>query len=156
MFSEKWRTGEHHKGKPVEPQGFCPVLQWEQREHKRIAELKGAHMTAKEYLQRISAIEAEKSINTSEIERLSESGINSESIIREISENILRLERERQEIISTIKKLDIDGLSVLYGRYACNVSLKEIAYSMNRSLSWVNEKHREAIKELQTILDATN
>ena len=70
-----------------------------------------------------------------------------------IEKQIATDEKKRQEIISTIEQLSPYESTVLYKRYGCDKSLKEIERELQRSYSWVSKTHRIAVKKVQLILD---
>ena len=74
-------------------------------------------------------------------------------IEREIDEHIDRLVDLRNEVISTIEKLEKDEYELLHLVYVQHVSLKDAADQMNYSYSWVTWVHGKALLNVQRIID---
>ena len=70
-----------------------------------------------------------------------------------IEEDIERLKDERMQIIRTIERLPIPEYSILCKIYIEDFTMKEIAFSYERSYDWVKKKKRRALKMIQQILD---
>ena len=70
-----------------------------------------------------------------------------------IEEEIKELEKKRQGIIDTIEQLPLNEYKILYEIYVEGYMLKEIPYHFDKSYEWVQKKKREALKQLQLILD---
>ena len=70
-----------------------------------------------------------------------------------IEDEIKELEKKRRGIIETIEKLPYYEYRVLYGEYVDGYMLKELMAQLDKSYAWVQKKKREALKQLQAVLD---
>ena len=70
-----------------------------------------------------------------------------------IEEELERLKDERMEIIRTIEMLPIPEYSILCKLYIEDYTMKEVAYSFDRSYDWVKKKKRKALRMIQQILN---
>lgn len=70
-----------------------------------------------------------------------------------LDEEIQRLEKRKQSIIYTIEQLKPKAYDILHKKYIQYMSLEEIAEIYSYSYSAIKNKHREALKQLQEILD---
>ena len=74
----------------------------------------------------------------------------------EMETDLRHLLAERQEIIELMRQLkNRDQFTVLWESYVMNRTNQEIADKMERSLSWVGSVKLSALKELDTILEAS-
>lgn len=71
----------------------------------------------------------------------------------ELEKRIVQLEEEKQEIISTIEQLDVEHYDILHKRYVQYKSLDIISHESGYAWSTIKNKHKEALKQLQIILD---
>ena len=74
-------------------------------------------------------------------------------IEQEIGRYIDRLCDKRKGIMDTIALLDVDEYDVLHQIYVQYKSMKEVAMDLDRSTSWVKHIRKNAINNLQKILD---
>ena len=72
----------------------------------------------------------------------------------DIENEIHALKAERQAIIKTIEQLPTTEYDLLYQHYVNDCTMKELAYHFDKSHEWVKVKRREALKHLQSVLDA--
>ena len=70
-----------------------------------------------------------------------------------IEKQIAEDEKKMKEIIKTIEQLKPLESTILYKRYGCDKSLKEIARELRRSYSSVSKIHGIGVKRVQRILD---
>ena len=70
-----------------------------------------------------------------------------------IDEEIAKMKAEIKSIIRTMEKLKADEYDVLFKRYVLNRTWREIAEVHGCSVSWVYSIHKEALKDLQKLLD---
>lgn len=70
-----------------------------------------------------------------------------------IEEEIKELEKKRQSIIDTIESLPYYEYKILYMIYVDGYMVKELPSELDKSYSWVLWKKREALRQLQSILD---
>lgn len=70
-----------------------------------------------------------------------------------IDEEIERLKGEIAEIIATLQKLKKSEYDCLHKMYVQHLSLKEVQTAMKKSYSWVKSKHKQALENLQRILN---
>lgn len=101
-------------------------------------------------------------VNRSEGERVQSSGSQqkmadaldkSVDIEREIAQKIDELIDKRQEVISTIEQLNAVEYDLLHKVYVQYLTLKDVAHAYDRSDSWANYIHGQALKHVQNILD---
>lgn len=71
----------------------------------------------------------------------------------DIEAEIRALQKERQEIISTIERLPTEEYDLTYRLYVKGESMKEIAYHFGKSYDWVKRKKSYALKLVQHMLD---
>lgn len=71
----------------------------------------------------------------------------------EINQRIIELQRRKQEIIATIEQLPEAEYDLLHKVYIQGMTLDEVAYTRQRSKSWLATIHGIALKRLQEILD---
>lgn len=64
--------------------------------------------------------------------------------------------RQRDDIISTIQRLGAVHYDVLHKVYVQNIQLKEIATQYHKRREWASIMHREALEQLEIILNRGN
>lgn len=72
----------------------------------------------------------------------------------DIENEVQSLKAERQAIIKTIEQLPTTEYDLLYQHYVNYYTMKELAFHFGMSYEWVKVKRREALKHLQSVLDA--
>lgn len=72
---------------------------------------------------------------------------------KEINQCIDKLIKVKKDVIGVIEQLDRDEYDVLHKVYVQYLSLKEVAYSCDKSPSWVKGVHKKAVEHVQNILD---
>lgn len=71
----------------------------------------------------------------------------------DIEKDILKLKKEREDIISTIESLPLEEYTVIYAIYVAGQTLKEIAYNERKSYEWVKTHRARGIDLIQKKLD---
>lgn len=71
----------------------------------------------------------------------------------EFDEKIRALEQKKDEIIATIESLDTESYDILHQKYIQDKTLWDISEVYRCSLSTIKNKHGEALRKLQIILD---
>lgn len=71
----------------------------------------------------------------------------------EIGDAIKRLEEQKQEVISTIEVLEAESYNILHKKYIQYKSLDIIADECGYAYPTIKNKHKKALKQLQSILD---
>lgn len=72
----------------------------------------------------------------------------------DIETEIQALEDERQSIINTLEKLPFTEYDLLYKLYVNYYTMKEVAYHTGKSYDWVRMRKGQALRLLQSVLDA--
>lgn len=72
----------------------------------------------------------------------------------DIEKDILKLKKEREDIISTIESLPLEEYTVIYAIYVAGQTLKEIAYNERKSYEWVKTHRRRGINIIQQKINA--
>lgn len=75
------------------------------------------------------------------------------SIEAEIERYKEKLINKKKQIIETIEELETMEYQILHLVYIQEKSFHEVSEQLKMSYSWVTWKHREALKDLQRILD---
>ena len=71
----------------------------------------------------------------------------------DIESEIKALRERRQEMIDTIEKLPCDEYKVIYKIFVEGYMLKEIPSLFDKSYDWAKKTKRDALRNLQEILD---
>ena len=71
----------------------------------------------------------------------------------DIESEIKALREQRQEMIDTIEKLPCDEYKVIYKIFVEGYMLKEIPSLFDKSYDWAKKTKRDALRNLQDILD---
>ena len=87
-------------------------------------------------------------------EKMADAVIKCVDIEKEIDALIDELIHIKKKVIATIEQLHSPTeYKILHLRYIQNISLTEIADSMNKEYSWVTTTHGRALKNVQKLLD---
>lgn len=71
----------------------------------------------------------------------------------EIEQSVERLKNKKQEIINTIEQLSAEAYDILHKKYIQYKSLEEIGEEKSYAWSTIKRKHKEALNQLQKVLD---
>ena len=71
----------------------------------------------------------------------------------ELENRIKELEERKQEIIDTIEELDAESYDILHKKYVQYKTLEQIGEEKAYAWSTIKNKHKDALKHLQKILD---
>lgn len=142
--------------------------------HKGNLKERGRVMNARAYLEQVEKIDkliqnkkyeheqwesiAEGTSVSSDGERVQSSGEmhkmeNAAIMAVELENEINRLKKQKAEIIATIETLSANSYDILHKKYIQHLSLGEIADKYGYAWSTIKNKHREALNQLQKVLD---
>lgn len=71
----------------------------------------------------------------------------------DLEREIAELRQKRAEIIKVIESLPRIEYNVIYKLFVEDMTMKEVAYTYDRSYDWVKLKKRSALRKIQAILD---
>lgn len=86
-------------------------------------------------------------------DKLEKSVIAYTSLKEKLTDDLIRIEAERSQIIRTIELLPLKEYTVIYRVYVHYMTYDEIADEINKSYSYVSKRHSKGLKILQEIIN---
>lgn len=72
---------------------------------------------------------------------------------KELEEEIRKAQKKKLEILHTVEQLPSEQYEILYLLYIRKESIKAVEIDLNRSRSWIKDRQKKGLINLQAILD---
>lgn len=72
---------------------------------------------------------------------------------KELEEEIRKAQKKKLEILHTVEQLPSEQYEILYLLYIRKESIKAVEIDLNRSRSWIKDRQKKGLTNLQAILD---